>query len=191
MTTVAKGRYSQLIDAVDLFKPKTIVEVGTWNGLNAIRMIQRAEKYHEKVIYIGYDLFEEANEKTDTEEFNVKAHHTEASVYAEISKNCPKAEIQLIKGNTRKTLKAVSADLCFIDGGHSIETIANDFDKCKGSTIIIMDDYYSPDESGKTPDVTKYGCNNVITNSAGVVLPIADKVEGGGLNQMVLIVGGQ
>src|SRR3990167_6449628 len=99
-----KNRYGKLLSAIDLFKPQSIVEIGTWNGQNAIRMIRQAQKYHKKVAYVGYDLFEEASDTTDAEELNVKAHFSENDVECDIKKACPDAEIQLIKGNTRDTL---------------------------------------------------------------------------------------
>ena len=187
-----KNRYSQLLHAIDLFKPQTIVEVGTWNGQNAIRMIQQAQKYHKNVVYVGYDLFEDANSTTDTEELNVKAHHTAHGVECDIKKACPAADVQLIKGNTRDTLKNIQADFVFIDGGHSIETISHDYEACKDSNVIIMDDYYVPDGDDRIPDTLKYGCNQLVDMfTCGVVLPLADPVKEGGLTQMVLLVAGE
>ena len=187
-----KNRYSQLLSAIDLFKPQSIVEVGTWNGQNAIRMIQQAQKYQKKVSYVGYDLFESANDFTDSEELNVKEHFTQNAVECDIKKACPDADALLIKGNTRITLKNIQADFCFIDGGHSIETIAHDYNACKTSHVIIMDDYYTPDKEGVCQDLTRYGCNSLVNQfRAGVVLPLADHVRGGGLAQMVLLVAGE
>lgn len=185
-------RYSQLLTAIDLFKPETIVEVGTWNGDNAIRMIRQAQKHRKKVIYIGYDLFEDATDQTDSDELNVKKHFTAAEVEAKILANCPGAEVQLIKGNTRQTLNNIAADFCFIDGGHSVETIESDHSRCAGSAVIIHDDYYVPDGDGKMPDTSLYGCNDLVQRLGdGVVLPLADPVQGGGFTQMVLTFGGK
>ena len=188
-----KNRYSQLLSAIDLFKPQSIVEVGTWNGQNAIRMIQQAQKHHKKYIsYVGYDLFETATNTTDSEELNVKAHYTAHEVECDIKKACPGVDVLLIKGNTRDTLKNIQADFAFIDGGHSVETIANDYNACKNSHVIIMDDYYIADEDGALPDLMKYGCNQLVDLfSSGVVLPLADRVRGGGLTQMVLLLAGE
>lgn len=180
-------RYEQLLIAIDLYKPRSIVEIGTWNGINAIRMIQRAQKNlpNIKIQYIGYDLFEEASSTTDAEELNVKKHFKVDEVEARIKAECPDAAINLIKGNTRQTLNNLAADFCFIDGGHSVETIANDHAKCSGSSVIIHDDYYIKDKDGKIPDVELYGCNTLIKKIGGWVLPMADRVEGGGYVQMV------
>ena len=185
------GRYIQLLNAIELFKPQSIVEVGTWSGDNAIRMIKQAQRHHKKIDYVGYDLFEEATSTTDAEELNVKKHYSVAEVEGKIKAACPDANVHLIKGNTRETLKSVAADFCYIDGGHSVETIAHDHAACSGSAVIIHDDYYVADTTGGMPDVSLYGCNNLVeTLSNGWVLPIADKVKGGGYTQFVLLKGG-
>lgn len=185
------NRYDQLLHAIDLFKPESIVEIGTWNGDNAIRMIKQAQKYRKKVIYIGYDLFEDATSSTDEAELNVKQHNSVNDVQAKILNNCPNAEIQLIKGNTRDTLTHVAADLCFIDGGHSVETIANDYERCKHSKVVILDDFYIKDSDGKCPDIELYGCNQLVRGINGaMVLPLGGRVAPGGLVMMAMVIGG-
>lgn len=180
-------RYEQLLTAIDLYKPRSIVEIGTWSGVNAIRMIQRAQKNlpSVKIQYIGYDLFEEASATTDAEELNVKKHHGINEVEGRIKDACPDACITLYKGNTRDVLHIPPVDFCFIDGGHSLETIANDHAKCSGSSVIIHDDFYIADEDGKIPNIELYGCNKLVSQIGGWVLPFADKVAGGGYVQMV------
>lgn len=184
-------RYSQLLHAIDLYKPKSIVEIGTWNGQNAIRMIKQAQKYRKNIIYIGYDLFEEASNDTDTSELNVKAHFNVHDVEAAIKKECPDVELQLVKGNTRDTLTHISADLVYIDGGHSIDTIASDYERCKHSKVIILDDYYIADLDGKCPDTDIYGCNHLVSNMRNaIILPLGGKVKEGGVTMMAMVLGG-
>ena len=55
-------------------------------------------------------------------------------------------------------------DFIFIDGGHSVETINNDFNfslkMIKKNGFIILDDYYHNNKN-----LIKYaGCNNLIDN---------------------------
>lgn len=186
------NRYDQLLHAIDLFKPKSIVEIGTWNGQNAIRMIKQAQKYRKNVIYIGYDLFEDANDETDLRELNVKEHHNVYDVEAAIKKECPGVELQLIKGNTKETLSYISADLCYVDGGHSLETIASDYERCKHSNVVILDDYYIADKDGKKPDTDLYGCNNLVSGlKNAIILPLGGKVKEGGLTMMAMVLGGE
>ena len=186
------ARHRQLFQLIDLFQPQSIVEVGTWDGKNAVNMIKHAQQYHKNISYIGYDLFEDATPETDAYEFNVKKHHSVEDVRKLIAHHCPDAEFNLIKGNTLKTLTNVDADFAFIDGGHSVDTIAHDYNALNGSKIIVMDDYYTPDENGICPDITKVGCNfmlnQMVWNCKTFVLPVKDPLKDGGWNQMVLVV---
>ena len=51
-------RYKTLIEEVAKRKPKTIVEIGTWRGINAAKKINEAKKYNDKIKYYGFDLFD-------------------------------------------------------------------------------------------------------------------------------------
>ena len=76
--------------------------------------------------------------------------------------------INLYKGNTKNTLKNnlnnKKIDFIFIDGGHSIKTIINDWKNCikflNKETVVIFDDYYV----GNHKIIKKFGCNNLINN---------------------------
>lgn len=190
------SRYNQLFPIIDKHKPQTIVEVGTWNGLRALAMVSAALKHSDKVHYTGFDLFEDADDGTDKEELNVKAHHTVAEVQSLLegfAKENPGFSFQLIKGNTRDTLsknvagiqnKGQNIDLVFLDGGHSIETIRGDYEALKNAKIIVFDDYYVP-ENGH-PDITKYGCNQIAEELSTLILPDGDPVSGGGHTRMAV-----
>ena len=175
------SRYNQLLDIVAEVQPKTIIEIGTWNGVRACEMAQVALKYRYDVHYFGFDLFEDADDKTDAEEFNVKTHNTHESVaarLAQVQRQLPGFKFTLIKGNTRETLKVgdFCADLVFIDGGHSVDTIRSDYEAVKASPCIVFDDYY---QGG--PDTSLYGANQIVDALDGAeVLPSADPVAGGG-----------
>jgi hypothetical protein len=182
-------RYKKLLDLIKVYEPRTIAEIGAWNGENAKRMISQASEISENVEYIGYDLFEEATSETDAEEFNVKKHFSEAEVYANIKGTCPDAEVALIKGNTRETLRSICADFVWLDGGHSVETIESDYEACKHSKVIVFDDYYVADEQGRMPDINKVGCNRVVEKLPHTVIETRDPVSGGGYIN-IAVVGG-
>lgn len=184
------SRYDQLLTLIDLVKPKNIIEIGTWSGDNAIRMIQAACKHREDVTYIGYDLFELGNPEIDKEEFNVKPRFTGEDVKKKLMEACPGVIITLVMGNTRDTLKnPIRSDLVFIDGGHSVETIANDYRAVRNSSFIVFDDYYIPDAAGGICDTRLYGCNTLVGELDNcAILPEKDPVVGGGFVQMALVV---
>lgn len=194
-------RYQHLIHIVDLFKPRSFIEIGTWNGRTAAQVLLRMNKYCTPR-YIGYDLFESATAETDAVELNVKAHNTVESVrdyLRQIYQYAPQFDqlVKLVKGNTRETLKHEIADFAYIDGGHSIETIAHDYEALKHCPVVLLDDYYTSGETGNGPDTTKYGCNQLVKRLSsegkrtGVfILPTKDPVAGGGFTQYVLVLNG-
>jgi predicted O-methyltransferase YrrM len=144
----------QLLDIIDQEKPKSICEVGTWNGNNAIRMIQAAAKYHpmKRISYQGFDLFEEQTGEQFVRELS-KIGQPNNVVEARL--NATGANIELIAGDTLDTITEMEkADLIFVDGGHSEETIANDGGMAlEMGKVVVFDDYY---HAGK-PD--GMGCN--------------------------------
>jgi predicted O-methyltransferase YrrM len=149
-------RYRHLLDTIDRYRCRRILEIGTWNGHHAEQMIRAAMRYsapHE-VEYYGFDMFEEIDE---------------AKIAAEISKQPPPqhevearlqgtgASVQLFKGDTVATLpRAVptlpAMDLIFIDGGHSYETLSNDWEHCRrlmhADTVVLFDDFWGEEDAG-------------------------------------------
>jgi predicted O-methyltransferase YrrM len=184
-------RYKQIEVILKYEKPEVIMEIGTWNGDRAIRMCQAAGTNK----YLGFDLFEDANESTDKVEMNVKSHFTQDEVYKKLDK--AGIDAILIKGNTRKTLPEFlesfgndQADFAFIDGGHSVSTIQSDYDVVKElvrpGKLIIFDDFYSNMEASF--DFDKYGANKVVENLKDwKLLPSDDPVKGGGVTHLVVV----
>ena len=71
------------------------------------------------------------------------------------------ADIALVKGNTKETLKeyTAGADFYYIDGGHSEETINNDWhyvsEAMHKDSVALFDDYYKGGPEGM-------GCNRLV-----------------------------
>lgn len=151
----AMSRYSQLLDVIDEHRPRSVVEIGTWKGNRAIQMIQQAAKYHpmDKVSYQGFDLFKKQTGEHLRRELSkvgwpldVVRRRIEATG----------ADVRLVEGDTHETGRMIApADLYFIDGGHSEETIENDWrnvrERMKPDSVVVFDDYYytgAPDGTG-------------------------------------------
>ena len=136
------GRYSALITEVSARKPKIIVEIGTWGGGHAEIMINEASKYNSDVQYYGFDLFD------DFVEFEKEFCDKGVAKYERVMDKLSKYNVTLIRGNTHDTLPEfnVTPDFVFLDGGHSLETIASDWkniDRISNTeTSILFDDYY-------------------------------------------------
>jgi len=176
-------RYSGLYELCRKIKPVSILEVGTHAGNSAIRMILAADAAR----YVGFDLFEDATAETDKIEFNVKKHPRMKDVHSMLERGST-ASIQLVKGNTRETLprfleEGEMFDFAFIDGGHSLETIRSDWE-CVSQMmtedgVVVFDDYYT--------GISGMGCNELMESLPHTVLPLKDRVAGGGLVQMALV----
>lgn len=199
-------RYTQLLNVIDAVKPESMVEVGTWNGDRATAMIMRALQHRDFVTYDGYDLFSGASVASDARESNVKRHVPLAEVVAKleglhrlIATQHPAKDFvhSLQPGDTRITLHpypVARVDLAYIDGGHSLETIWGDFWALAAAPVLVLDDYYTNDESGRGIDILKFGCNDLVRYliNAGAarsveILPVKDPVRGGGWVQFVRV----
>jgi len=146
-------RYKQLYKIIRDKKPVNILEIGVFNGENAIRMLN--VNLNIKTNYYGFDLFEDLSEKEFEKEIAIKPLKLNEVKY-KLEKRT-KSNVRLFKVNTLTLKKDFFKDfplmdLIFIDGGHSIETQRNDWSLVKNlmhdNTIIIVDDYWNIPNSG-------------------------------------------
>lgn len=176
-------RYKYLFETIRKNKCRKIMEIGTWNGEHALRMIEEAKKNFPpgEIQYYGFDLFELLDDKMASKEFSTSKIPPSLEIVREkLAKT--NAEIHLYKGDTRNTLPKVvnelpKVDFVFIDGGHSIEAIQNDWKYVQKfmdeKTIVIFDDYWNRDDAG---------CKKVVegidkTKFEVRILPIQDKFK--------------
>ncbi|MFW9943667.1 MAG: class I SAM-dependent methyltransferase [Candidatus Sifarchaeia archaeon] len=185
-------RLEQVINYVEDKKPGVFLEIGTWNGTMAKALLKLGAKK-----YIGFDLWEEGSEELDDIENNAKKRVTEEEVRERLDGALKTygegKEYELIKGNTRETLKKYVkdkeffVDVCLIDGGHSAATIKNDFLNVlkimKDDGVIFMDDYYF---NCPTPGLGAQ-CVCAEMNVPYTVLPKVDKSRDGSLIKVVRI----
>ena len=155
-------RYVNLLFQILKKRPKKILEIGVYNGRRAIQMIEAAKIFNKNIEYYGFDLFEGLTKKI----YNTEASKFPSTIdkIKELLNN--RAKIFLYKGFTNETLKkfslnGVNIDFIFIDGGHAIQTIENDYlyslKIAEKNAYIIFDDFY---ETG-TIDITKFGSNKI------------------------------
>ena len=107
-----------------------------------------SEKIFSKWGHTTYDS--KINEIKNTE--FIKMPPTLEKVRRTISKGNTDVEINLIQGNTNESLPEFiknnpefKADFIYIDGGHALETVENDWFYCSKfmhkNTIVLFDDY--------------------------------------------------
>jgi hypothetical protein len=127
------------------YHPKIIVESGTHSGRTAAFMCSIALKYNNDVEYYGFDLFDMASEETHKKEINGKGTGSYEKATAKLDSlksKYPKFKYKLHKGFTTKSFKdPIIADLVYIDGGHSTESVLHDYSMVKDSKVIVFDDY--------------------------------------------------
>lgn len=151
------GRYRNLDLAIrKLGASKThlrLVEVGTYDGERAKSMLTLWNAFEgaRSAEYIGFDLFERMDPVTNTVELSKSRLPPAIHVVIKKLSALNNVSVSLIKGNTRDTLAGAvqlmrPADLIFIDGGHSLVTIASDWQGLQPiidkNTIVLFDDYY-------------------------------------------------
>lgn len=172
-------RYDQLTDALKDMQCRTLVEVGTWNGERAKELVAAALRSNPASTYHGFDLFEALTDDELNAELS-KRPPTQAEVEASLRRFQQRLrwrlwarrtfDFELHQGYTRDTLPAfrtahpqLRAEFIFIDGGHSIETIANDWASCSQLVApggsIFLDDYYGNEQLAE-----EFGCNQLIAS---------------------------
>ena len=201
---IKPNRYKQLADIIRHYKPKSIIETGTWNAGRAIEMALASFENQDELLYRGFDLFEDATTETDVEENNVKAHNTRSAVIKRLqdfrSKMMEKKKVftfQIGKGNTRDILKDrddLNADLILLGGGNSIKTVDSEYENVKHNPLIIFDHYITKDEKGNILPKEFQGVNKVFknikvkkTDTRKHVLPSGDVVLGGGHTHLAVV----
>ena len=166
LRTTQPRRYVNLFRTIYEHRCRSIVEIGTWNGIHAEQMIRVAAAHTdvESIRYVGFDLFEGLTEEQLRLEYS-KRPPTFEEVFRRLKETG--AEVTLHAGNTRETLPKASeelrrADLVFIDGGHSIETITADWDAVRRGmgphTTVVFDDYYPEHRA----ELQGLGCQTII-----------------------------
>ena len=159
-------RYSNLLHIILKIKPKKILEIGIYKGLRSLEMIKAAKSFNPLIKFYGFDLFEMFFDKKNILSKELSKRPKSMEIIKDLLKE--HAKIKLIKGNTLKTLPKFSkknkVDFIFIDGGHSVKTINNDWNQSKKlmhkNTVVVFDDFYSGDKNL----IKKFGCNKIIEN---------------------------
>ena len=161
-------RYRQILQTVEKLQPKSILEVGVYQGKRGVEMIEAAmlSRAADEIAYFGFDLFEQMTTDILRDELskwpNAMAEVTERLKRTGVS-------VELRAGFTQQTLPIFIAanprrtiDFIFIDGGHAVDTIRSDWSNLSrlmhSNSVVLFDDYYVD-----CPHLTEeFGCNKVV-----------------------------
>jgi hypothetical protein len=151
------SRYNYLILEFIKHNPSSMIEIGVWRGDRSLRFLNEGKELKR---YVGFDLFEEMT----TEQFTIESMgqcnpNSLKAVQKRIESlaNRKECSVELISGSTDKTLPLYASnnlerfDFIYIDGGHSLATVANDWEYAEKMVspngLVVFDDYYLNDDS--------------------------------------------
>ena len=126
-----------------------IFEFGTCNGETAYAMIKLAgERIPEcNIEYTGLDLFDAT--KPDIRDMEASGGYVAPSIDSVYNylETLTGADITLLCHNSRNYAHGIDKyDLIYIDGGHSLDTVAADWENAKNmmtpESVVIFDDYF-------------------------------------------------
>ena len=172
-----------LLNHINQFKPKNILEVGVFHGVTSRNICELLQSIHgDNFKFTGIDLFEK-NTKNIEDEVPPNTNfsnplktiyynyierldpYTHESVLKLLKKF--KNNINIIKGNSNEVLKKIQIDAfdyVFLDGGHKYETVKNDLINLTQvinlDGVVVCDDYdlnYAP---GVKKAIDEYVFNN-------------------------------
>lgn len=148
------SRYAEMVRRCKERSPHSILEIGTWRGDRSVEMLAASPGCTR---YVGFDLFEGMDQQTfEKERMGACFPSTRQAVEQRLTAVRPTISVELVAGNTLETLPrftrdADSFDFVYLDGGHSLETIASDWAAVRRvmdhDTVVIFDDYYLNDSS--------------------------------------------
>ncbi len=167
---VRPRRYERVVRAVSECKAQRILEIGMYRGRRSQHMIEAARQWHDasRIDYFGFDLFETFAPDVLANELSKKP-----LAKAQLQKMLDQtgANVRLIKGFSQATLpqfvdecrsKGITLDFAFIDGGHHVDTIAEDWRNVaqllRPGSVVMFDDYFSNMEA----ELEQFGCQRVV-----------------------------
>ncbi len=158
-----RNRDKNIVDLIRQHKSHILMEIGVWRCVTSVAMIEAAAEQWsiEDVTYYGFDVFADISVNGDRsfwkrEKSSVPWSHKHATSHLEQLG----AKTHLFQGMTQETLPSfvnamkpnigpnspqASIDFIWLDGGHTYETVANDWHHVRQlmrlHTVVLFDDY--------------------------------------------------
>lgn len=188
----------QAIHTCAQFKPRTIVDIGVFDGSRAVSMA-RASLYMQtkkpqsgspQAVHLwALDPFgdEEIKALETFEKFSQEDSrftYTYLNFKKEPDKRDP--ELQIVHDILGR-IELGKADFAYVDGEHTVEALRRDLlvmlPHCK---MVMSPTYFVPDNKGECQDTTFFGANNIVGVMPHKILPHAEACEGGGMVRSVV-----
>ena len=195
MPTTALG---QAIHTCAQFKPRTIIDVGVFDGSRAISMARASIWAQAKKAAPGgavavhlwaLDPFgdEETKALDNYEKFSQEDERF-TYTYINLKKEPNKWEPeQQVVHKILGRIELGKSDFAYVDGDHTVETLRRDLVKmCPFVKMVMSPTYFVPDDDGKCQDTTFFGANNIVEAIPHKVLPASQQCEDGGLVKTVI-----
>lgn len=140
-------RYANLTRITRERQCTRFLEIGTWAGITAQNLILTAKEFADPrdIFYFGVDLF-----GLLTPELKRLEHSKEQMLIENVNRklNILDVNVLLYQGFSHEIILTIpdqEFDLIFIDGGHRIETITQDWQDIQrligAETVVVFDDY--------------------------------------------------
>ena len=143
-------RYQYIERLAEFISAETWAEIGVHRGGRAEAVSRRLLKQGREVTYWGYDLWERL--VNHGEVYNGKGPSTRREVDQRLSRvreQYPQFRYSLIQGDHSETVPTgFEVDLVFVDGDHRTASIQRDYNRVKHSQVVILDDWYEPEQPG-------------------------------------------
>lgn len=145
--------YKPMFDYLGEHACTNIMEIGTYNGENAVGMIKTTPAMERHISYYGFDLFMREHDTTLENTEVTTGYHKNPGIerVQQYIAQSTSATIRLYQGDSKLTIPKEAQglpimDFIYIDGGHSIDTIRADFRNiaplCDKNTVIFLDDCF-------------------------------------------------
>lgn len=145
-----------LAEAIEIIRPKVVIEIGVWKGGSTIRMAQKIKELEIDATVISVDTWLGSWEHWEQPQFfaDLLFDNGYPSIYNTFMTNVVESEVQdyivplpLDSANAAFVIqrKGIVADIIHIDGGHDYKAVIDDMQRwwelLRSGGMLIMDDY--------------------------------------------------
>jgi hypothetical protein len=183
----------QAVHTVTQFKPRTIIDIGVFDGTRAVAFAKaslwaqskKSPEGVEDAVHLWACDTSGEQQSVALDNFhklqreNPRFTFTYIDLKTDSDKFNPEAQLE---HPTLGRIELGKADFAYVDGGHSEEELRRDLlYMCPEVKMVMTPTYFLPDKNGNSPDTRFVGCNEIMEATPHKVLPAMQEIEGGGI----------